>query len=209
MNSTEQAWFDTIYGEWSRAELRRITRLMGHRVETVVDIGACVGAATQHYSRILVPKKIVAFEPDLDNWKMMCELVGPDPSIEINNWGIYYGAREVGVVGWKDGNMGGYHVDASLDGVEHNGELIVGKRFHVRTLEESIDFIPDLIKIDVEGSEYNIIENSTIVKEAKFLFIEWHHRSQKQIEEFVNTHLRNYVAIGVDSRGSVLFERSK
>lgn len=208
MNYTneQQIWFNQIMFEWNSKEINDITKLMAGKVKTVVDIGACVGASAAHYNRILRPEKIVVFEPDVNNFKTLKSILNRYKNIECVNCGIYYGPSEVKVISYMDGNIGGYHVADSMAGLDHGG-TVIDVVFKVCPLEDKIDFIPDLIKIDVEGSEYNIIENSTIVKQAKYLFIEWHLKSKSEIEAFIAEHLSNFKIVAVDHRSSVLMER--
>lgn len=57
---------------------------------------------------------------------------------------------------------------------------------------ESFNFEkPDLIKMDVEGSEINIIEHSEIVKKCRNLIIEWHDENINY-EDFFKKYLPNH-----------------
>lgn len=203
----EETWRNYIISEWSRGEQISITKYMLGKVDTVVDIGACIGASVNHYNRILKPSKIVAIEPDADNFKTLMELTQRPNNVVFINSGVYYGKSEVNVISYLDGNMGGYHVADVFDDNPDHGGTVIDNTFKVDELENLIDFVPDLIKIDVEGSEYNIIENSTLFKQAKFLFIEWHVKTIDERREFINKHLSDYVEVMRDSRTSGLFER--
>lgn len=203
----EETWRNYIISEWSRGEQISITKYMLGKVDTVVDIGACIGASVNHYNRILKPSKIVAIEPDADNFKTLMELTQRPDNVVFINSGVYYGKSEVNVISYLDGNMGGYHVADVFDDNPDHGGTVIDNTFKVDELENLIDFVPDLIKIDVEGSEYNIIENSTLFKQAKFLFIEWHVKTIDERREFINKHLSDYVEVMRDSRTSGLFER--
>ena len=92
--------------------------------------------------------------------------------------------------------------------VDKDTELLKGSIYKLTELEKEVEFIPDLIKIDIEGAEYNVIENSTIVKQAKYLYIEWHMRTNLEIERFIFDHLSNYKELARDSRNSILLERT-
>ena len=55
-----------------------------------------------------------------------------------------------------------------------------------------------LLKLDVEASEYNILENSTIIKKFKYLMIEWHHHDRNYIYSFITKHLPQYNLLMID-----------
>ena len=67
---------------------------------------------------------------------------------------------------------------------------IDNKVFSLDTLENlSSNFLkPDFIKIDVEGAEKNILFNSKLVKESKYLIVEWNQKEcfHKFVEENLN-----------------------
>lgn len=204
----EEEWRNYILSEWSRREQVEITKYMVGKVDTVVDIGACIGASVNHYNRILKPSKIVAIEPDQENFKTLQELTQRKDNVVFINSGVFYGKDEVNVISYLDGNMGGYHVADVFDDVPDHGGTVIDNTFKVDELENLIDFVPDLIKIDVEGSEYNIIENSSLFKKAKFLFIEWHVKTLAERAAFIGEHLPHYRQVMMDSRTSSLFERN-
>ena len=92
--------------------------------------------------------------------------------------------------------------------IDKDTEILDDSIYMLAQLEDEIDFVPDLIKIDIEGAEYNVIEYSTLVKQAKYLYIEWHIRSDLEIERFIFDNLSNYKELSRDSRNSVLLERT-
>lgn len=52
-------------------------------------------------------------------------------------------------------------------------------------LEENMENV-DLIKFDIEGSEYNVIENSKLLKHIKYIIIEFHPFGMKEQEVIKN-----------------------
>ena len=49
----------------------------------------------------------------------------------------------------------------------------IDKTFELVELEELNLLKPDFIKMDIEGSEINLIKNSVLLKEAKYIYLEW------------------------------------
>lgn len=206
MNLTdmEARWFATMAQEWNNHEIKRITNRMTN-VKTVVDIGACAGFSVNHWLKSLNPDLIVAFEPEARNFEIMGSMVKKTDKIKLEPFGIYYGQDHCKVSHCSDGNPGGRFMEIFSGCIDKESEILEDSDYVLVALEDRIDFVPDLIKIDVEGAEYNIIEHSSIVKLAKYLYIEWHIRSECEIEEFVKEHLSDYVEMDRDSRDSVLF----
>jgi hypothetical protein len=79
-----------------------------------------------------------------------------------HNYGIFYGVKESKVQGIGDNNDGGYMVSEIKEEFkeEYWGDRIEtydGKLFKLETLEYFLESPADLVKIDVEASEYNIL----------------------------------------------------
>ena len=75
-----------------------------------------------------------------------------------------------------------------------NSIKVSDKIFELEELENFDIEKPDLIKIDVEGSEYNIITHSTIFKKTPFLLIEWHFPNI-DFNKFYSQYLPNHEII--------------
>jgi FkbM family methyltransferase len=158
-------------------------------------------------------EKIYCFEPDEINYEMLIANMEDYRNIvELHNVGIYYGITESNVVGTGDKSPLGYMVEDATK--EHNfifGTIrYEGKKFKLTTLENIIKTPVDLIKIDAEGSEYNIIENSKLLKESKILIISFHNHLENYVKDFIYRNLPKYVPIIVVSSGGysdVLLEK--
>jgi FkbM family methyltransferase len=169
--------------------------LSNRNVKTIVDIGASSGLSALMFLDYPVVEKIICFEPDENNYKDLLINLGPymDKVIPYN-FGIYYGKEESDVYGIGDNSPLGYFID----GVKENslGEFYKdsavkygGKKFKLSELEKHVNFPVDLIKMDVEGSEYNIVPNSTIVKETKYLIISFHNYPFTYVYDFIRKNL--------------------
>lgn len=93
-------------------------------------------------------------------------------------------------------NVGGMGIEECMKKVEEkrrkNGEDVFAgqvdnKVFQLDTLENvAKDFeLPNFIKIDIEGAEKNVLENSKIINNAKYLNVEWNQ------DKCINTFLKN------------------
>jgi FkbM family methyltransferase len=162
----------------------------------VLDIGCNYG----EFIHLLNNKKINElhyFEPDSDNFEICSKLMSEYDFTHGHNYGIFYGVKESKVQGIGDNNDGGYMV-SEIDKEfkdEIWGDMIQtydNKIFKLETLEYFLDSPADLVKIDVEASEYNILENSELIKKSKVIFVEWHNKPNSFIEEFIKQHLSMY-----------------
>lgn len=162
----------------------------------VLDIGSNYG----EFIHLLNNKKINElhyFEPDINNFEKCSKLMSEYDFTHGHNYGIFYGIKESKVQGVGDNNDGGYMV-SEIDKKfkdEIWGEKIEtydGKIFKLETLEYFLNAPADLVKIDVEASEYNILENSELIKKSKVIFVEWHNKPMSFVHSFIETHLPMY-----------------
>jgi len=150
-------------------------------IDTVFDLGCNVGAFI-NLTKKYIPsvQKIICFEPDIDNFNYIKDQ--NYSNVKLHNIGIYYGAEESFVNGVGDNNIGGYMVSAiEKEHIENWGSMVHqydAKVFKLKTLEEfTKNESLDLIKIDVEASEYNILDNSTDLQKFKWIILECHNHN--------------------------------
>lgn len=186
--------------EWSTPKRVQVYEYLKDKdIKIYIDIGANTGASILAFQANLNPKLIIGFEPDIDNFQFLTNTTGLLPHRRLYNIGIYYGLKSSKVYGTGDQSAGGYMITMDdqykpVAYLEYDGKV-----FTLNTLEDIIttnhpEIVNkiDLIKIDVEGSEYNIIEHSTLLKESRYLFIEFHVSPQEYCHQFIQQHLSNY-----------------
>lgn len=182
-------------------------------IKTVIDIGASSGISTLMFLELQSVERIHCFEPDEENYGLLSKNTeGYRHIVETHNTGIYYGVTESNVVGIGDNSPLGYMVEGVKEEHDypHGTIKYEGKKFKLITLESIIETPVDLIKVDVEGSEYNIIENSELLKQSNYLIISFHNHSEKYVEDFIIKNLPNYHIVlfhNVHSNTDVLMER--
>lgn len=178
------------------------------KIETVVDIGASSGiSALWMLARLTEVKKYYCFEPDVENYEMLLiNLERFGNKIIPYNYGIYYGETESEVFGVGDNSPLGYTTKGAMEiDLHHQFIKYEGKIFHFVELESLVSEIPDLIKVDVEGSEYNIIENSTLLKKSRYLLLAFHNKIEKEVLDFIKTYLSDYEIIIYGPDGTIYF----
>ena len=157
----------------------KVMKNINQKIDVIYDIGSNVSQISLQMKNFFNPSSIYCFEPDSENIKYAKEKHHGDKVFHFIETGIYYGADEASVYGRGDNACGGYFLetcvnDDTFGNFYKNSVKYDNKIFKLKTLESFDIPKPDLIKIDVEGSEYNIISNSTIFKNTPFLIVEWH-----------------------------------
>jgi len=143
-----------------------INTLKFNEIESYVDVGANTG----EFSNILfeqIPslKNAYLIEPEENNYNFLQNNIKNKSVLYKVAIGYNYTS---GVLVNDDNNAGGHllremkHVDTSFSSVE------------IKTLEELELPIVDFIKIDIEGGEYNVIENSSYLHQIRWIDIEFH-----------------------------------
>ena len=192
--------------EWCREPFTTLleTIFKNENITNFIDIGANVGGVIESLNKLNYLSKlknIICFEPDNDNFNFLsniCENIKKNNTIDIkcHNIGIFYGKTQSQVCGVGDNNIGGYFIDDENTNKERNYNIVQynNKTFYLDVIEKYINFDIDVVKIDIEGSEINVLENSTILKNSKYIILEWHFETEK-FYDFIKKNLENFEII--------------
>ena len=224
MSTLQDDYFRKITSEWIREPFTNILQLIfeDKTITNFIDIGANVGGVIHSLHSLGYLNKIntvVCFEPDYDNYNYLSrvcqEIQKPNnTNIILHNIGIYYGKTEAIVYGSGDGNIGGYFINDENNTMYLRDFPIVpytNKKFILANLETYIDFEIDVVKIDIEGSEINLLENSILLKNSKFIILEWHFKTELMFD-FILKHLPNFELIydgGKDTNNYLLKNKNR
>lgn len=196
-NGITRVWED-VYSDWIRQICETCT------VESFLDIGANTGAVVEFLCEKLKPQpaKIYAVEPVPQNFSRLSDKMrdlnsayNNSKHIELFNKAVYYGSKKSNLLGLGDQNTGGLFLTEVKTFTAENSSHDVGIEIECITLEEAMPDVKriDICKIDVEGSEWNIIENSTFIKEkVHHLLLECHWLSEQEVLQFLSKHLLNF-----------------
>lgn len=125
----------------------------------VFDIGSNIGQYAMPFADLVGDKgKVVCYEPDIDNFKMLQSnvILNNLLNVTLNNKGV---SNENGILMlYKDNETGGRtsSFDKSFNPNFKNQAIEVEVTTLINEIEKYGE--PNLIKIDVEGFEYKIIE---------------------------------------------------
>lgn len=148
-------------------------------IKSYLDIGANTGEfRNQVVARIPSIKWSYLVEPELENFKFLSDHTAN------GSWWIafrvaigYGGPSRCSLV--RSSNVGGHQIEKTEGDVE------------LKTLEDLDLPIVDLVKIDVEGMEDEIIENSTYLRSVKWIDVEFH-RDPSTVRQFLEKNLPNF-----------------
>lgn len=165
------------------------------QIQNYLDIGANIGEfCNVLFEKIPSLKMAYLVEVEENNFQFMLKHVKYKNVLCIN-YGIGYGFKNPNVVIDSYQNVGGFRI------VEGTDSSI---RERIKTLEQLVEELKlpaiDFVKIDIEGGEYNIIENSKFLQTIKFIDIEFHGKEKELnfIENYVKIHFPNHKIVKID-----------
>jgi FkbM family methyltransferase len=144
------------------------TAVFDRRDPMVIDVGANIGQFTNALKLFYPGAHIIAFEPDPAVFKDLAMNTAKLSNIELYNFAI----------GEKSTTRPFHRHSLSVMSTftEITGPHLVGKiDLPVKRLDEVIarDVFPDLVKIDVEGSELQALQGAVdVIKRSRFLLVE-------------------------------------
>jgi FkbM family methyltransferase len=173
--------------------------LKKNNIEYMIDLGACLGDVSNIImEQVPTIKKIVLIEALKSNFDHLITNVRKQGvHIEYYNSCIFYGQDYVNM-GTQNSNIGGFAAHYGQIANDNNDQVIHNMR--TSTLEQLIsDTNIDFVKVDIEGAEGNVLENSNMLQHAKFIQIEFHHHLQdpKVHMELLNKYLPEHRVLDV------------
>lgn len=164
--TTDQRTFLHMFGE-----LPYSIRFPGDEPRLIIDCGANVGYASHLFSRHYPSAKIVAIEPDGDNYRMLCDNVKLFPNVHCVKAAIWSTEENLRITNPHAASWA-FRVDKA------DGEDVSGVKALTidGVLRESAEKIIDILKIDIEGAERELFTQGTTawLERTKLIFIELH-----------------------------------
>lgn len=134
----------------------------------IFDIGANIGVVTVILANLYPEAKIYAFEPVRENWELLKENIKPYDNVIPFRWALAAEEGERRIFPSEDpANLGGFstHIE--------NGLGVHIPTYSIRQVCQDFGG-PDLIKIDVEGAEFEILSAMPGLDKVKWIAGELH-----------------------------------
>ncbi len=155
-------------------ERMELAKRLGFAPRFILDGGAFKGVWTQEVARIFPGAKIVLVEPNsyvLENINKNISHIQPTPTVINAALGASKGKAKLNI--WRDVES---DTSASLlNHVASNAATVI--EVDVETIDnisEQIAMVPDLVKLDLQGSELAALRGSTnVLEHAEFVFVEF------------------------------------
>jgi len=131
----------------------------------IIDLGANIGLSTLYFANRFPDAIIIAVEPEIANYNLLVENTKPYDNVRPVQAAIWNKVEEIDVV-----DTGGGEVAYMVSETKGYDELLTGSKRRKHTIQAiTIDWIVkkfnieriDIIKIDVEGAEKELFENTS------------------------------------------------
>ena len=134
----------------------------------ILDLGACIGAATVFFARRWPGARIVAYEPHPEHVAMLEQNVAGIPNVEIRAWAV--------------GPPGaGHRVEPLWDGKDNSGQRSLRRGPEQVETWTSVNVMPaeelpaaDILKLDIEGLEPEVLMGYSHLDGVSAVMLEWH-----------------------------------
>lgn len=173
-----------------------------HSSKLMIDLGANIGSVSLYAVSLDPEVKVIAYEPQLDNYNLLLE------NIELN------GATDrITVVKKAVSNTRGTLGISNDLGNSHLTKDKAAEQVELITLEDVLDGIEecDVLKIDVEGAEYEIITGASdeTLNKIRYLTLEFSNTTKNKFGGIIATLSRcfNLHIIGSYERGGQIYGR--
>jgi FkbM family methyltransferase len=172
-----------------------IEELKNDGIKSYIDIGANIGEfCNVLFNKIPSLTEAYLFEPEIENFTFM-ESNLKHKKLSLFNVAIGYDLKNGVLVPHGSANVGGFMVIDSESATN-------ARQITIKTLEELNLPLVDLVKIDIEGGEFNVIENSTYLQNIKWVEIEFHlseaDSKNKAAVRYVEKHFPNHSMIVIE-----------
>jgi FkbM family methyltransferase len=156
----------------------------------IVDRGANIGASSMYFSMTYSDARIVAIEPEVENFNLLSENTARFAEVRPVNKAI---ASEPGSVLLYDPGAGAWGYRTGAETPESN---LIGEVATITVddvLRENADAVPFILKVDIEGAESDLFSRNTqAISRFPLVIVElhdWMLPGEETSRSFLNWHL--------------------
>jgi FkbM family methyltransferase len=163
--------------------------------DIILDLGACEGMFSIMMAKLFPQVTIISLEPVPRTFFMMVRNIGLNGVMNISshNYGVGKCRSDIPIYVGKNDYSGG-----SSSKLTFNPENHIEMRVKVFGLDEIFEIFKirkcKLLKIDIEGSEYDALYNSTVLDRVEFFTGELHINSKLSYAGYRIDGLANWVS---------------
>lgn len=168
--------------------------------KTIVDAGANIGLTSIYFAHRYPGAKIIAIEAEASNYEAMSRNVRPYPAIVPVHAALWNRDGEISV-GEPDPASGAFGEWGFVTHEGRSGPKVRAVTMHTLMREMCIQTI-DLAKIDIEGAEQEVFEDTRWLSGTGCLMIEVHDRFRPGCNEAVEQAMRGFAR---SQRGETTF----
>jgi FkbM family methyltransferase len=126
----------------------------------ILDAGANIGLSAVYFANKYPGATIVALEPEASNFAVLQKNAAPYPQIKPVQAALWAEEKQIGLIDPDFGHHGFQTVELGVGG---NGSSTSVRALTLDGLMSSMGFdTVDILKIDIEGAEKEVFENSSI-----------------------------------------------
>ncbi len=144
--------------------------------QTIIDCGANIGLFSVYMKNKYPHSKIIAVEPDADNFKMLTKNTEKFAGVKLYNNGIWSSASKLKVYDKFEGGKWALVVEPIKEDIVPKDVLVIESVSISQIFEENNIEVLDILKIDIETSEKEIFSKSfeSWIGKVKVFVIEFH-----------------------------------
>ena len=178
----------------------------GHRVTTIVDVGANVGAAALWFLTAAPEARVVCFEPSRENFESLRHNLESFPNAEVHHCGLFSAERTANLHLGVSQCM--QHSIFSSCETGDQIETIALRRASTEFDKLGIQQI-SVLKIDTEGCEVPILEDlgADRLSRVDVIYLEWHsEEDRRSIDALLGGHfILTYAKSSHPHRGNAAY----
>jgi FkbM family methyltransferase len=149
----------------------------------IFDIGANIGVVSTLLTNVYPTAKIYSFEPEKENFELLVKNVSTYPNVTPMKVGLGNKTEDrILYASTDETNLGGFS-NFIKDGAESQTVNIV----RVDKICSEVG-TPDIIKIDVEGAEYEILRAIPDIAKVKWITGELHGVDEYKLLDYLSPH---------------------